>query len=512
MSMDPGFPSPALLRRGLLALCMLFGVWCAYMLGTRLRSPAEKDGRKEAVELLESVNRSLGDALDHQIRSSYFQDGPAAALSRLSRLRTAYEDARLSLRSAGEASDWARRNLTALENWAAMLDRAKEQLERQMTDDQRVQLEADLRARGQLMLAELRTTLADLKNPPFEAFLAERRQAAMIALAALCLCLIVALYLFHDEWTAHGSAPRVTSLTAMPWAEEALKNLPEGILTLDEQLKVRWANHAAHVLLAYREGELEGIAASTIFPATSSRGGAAGFVAQNGRLTETARRRDGSTFLSRFHVVRTPQRTLVLFRQFVEERVDANARSPIDLARLREDNELLNDLLRHAPWPLAVFDPQGCVSRLNAAAEELLDYSAGEVKGHPYWEMLLPEREWKTASERWTQLHATHKNQTVEEPWCPRFGDEILLRWSRAVLVDRNGQLKYVIAAAERTPAAPVPAPAHDELEDRLTEVIGYAELALLSTPASNGAATDLERVRDAAEKAIGLWTSAGRN
>jgi hypothetical protein len=46
-------------------------------------------------------------------------------------------------------------------------------------------------------------------------------------------------------------------------------------------------------------------------------------------------------------------------------------------------------------------------------------------------------------------------------------------------------------------------------LEDRLTEVIGYAELALMAMPDALDSRKDVERVKSAAEEAIGLWTRA---
>ena len=492
---------------------MAVGVWCAYTLGIRLRAPEADQGRAQSIAALESVDRILREEIEQERRGADFQDGPAAALGRTRRLRAAYEEARGELTRQGPQALWAKRNLTSMDAWAAGLSQAEDLLAAPTADDERKAVEREVRARGQLMLAEVRTTLAELKNPPYEAFMAERRQTAFVALTALCLTLLVAIFLIYDAWARPGAASRLPSLTALPWAEEALKSLPEGILTLDEQLRVRWANHAAHVLLGYGDGDLQGLSANAIFPATNARGGAPGFVAQNGRLTETARRRDGGTFLSRFHVVRTPQRTLVLFRKFVEERVDQNARAPVDVPRLREENEVLSDLLRHAPWPLAVFDSNGRISRLNVAAEELIDFSAGEVKGHPYWEMLLPESHWSAAVDRWTELGELHQAQVAEEPWCPRFGDPIPLRWSRTGLLDRNGQLRYVIAAAERvTEPATAPPAYSEELVDRLTEVAGYAELALLTSTDQNGARGDLERLRSAAEKAIGLCPPAVRN
>jgi hypothetical protein len=46
-----------------------------------------------------------------------------------------------------------------------------------------------------------------------------------------------------------------------------------------------------------------------------------------------------------------------------------------------------------------------------------------------------------------------------------------------------------------------------EALEDRLTEVIGYAELALMAMPDALDSRKDVERVKTAAEEAIDLWT-----
>ena len=107
------------------------------------------------------------------------------------------------------------------------------------------------------------------------------------------------------------------------------------------------------------------------------------------------------------------------------------------------------------------------------------------------------------------------------------------------MLLDANGQVRNVVAAAEpvviATGAAagaggidfsfddgeivathgsvratqPLFGGSMEALEDRLTEVIGYAELALMAMPDAFDSRKDVERVKSAAEEAIGLWNRA---
>lgn len=257
-------------------------------------------------------------------------------------------------------------------------------------------------------------------------------------------------------------------------------------------------------------------------------------------MTQTARRRGGEAFEATFQVVRAGARTLVLLREEAKEKPAGP--KLVDMQALREERDYFGDLLRAAPTPLMVLNRDGHIIRFNRAAEELLEYSAAEVMGNPYWDVFLGEGERRHAEDRWEDLKHEKGRQAVEESWKPRMQGELMLRWQREVLLDGNGQVKNVVAAAEPVMAAmtagaamgaaagvgagvgevdlsfdegevvagpvrfvPVMGGSMEALEDRLQEVIGYAELALMAMPEALDSRVDVERVKTAAEEAIGL-------
>ena len=93
----------------------------------------------------------------------------------------------------------------------------------------------------------------------------------------------------------------------------------------------------------------------------------------------------------------------------------------------------------------------------------------------------------------------------------------------RQTVLGKEGEVRHVVAALEPiTPLAaaagngpsalllqPSPNGSRDTLEDLLTEMIGYAELALMAMPEVLESRQDVERVRTAAQNAVGLWYRA---
>ena len=511
-----------LLRRAALFLCVCFPIWALYLLLFQLRSPYGEQGQANSLITLQNVEQMLRENLEDQIRLAEFREGPEAREERILKMRGVFEACISDLKKEPDGN----------ERWVAMLSKSVDLARKGGKDHQRDAAELEMRVAGAVVLGEISQRVARIQNPPYEAFEAQRRQLIVILLVALAVILFPLAYLGYEEWREmmrESEAPPL--VTAAPWMEEAFQRFPEAVLAFDEGLRVRWANSAAERMLGYKPRELEGVSAIALFP-DSGKNGQVSFTNSGGKLSQTARRRNGSNFEATFQVVRAGARTLLLLReQIVEATERVTGPKLVDLQTLREERDYFGDLLRAAPTPLMVLNREGHIIRLNRAAEEMLEYSAGEVLGSPYWDLFLHEGERRHASERWEDLKHEKGRQQVEETWQPRTQPALLLRWQREVLLDANGQVRNVVAAAEPVvvatadflfddadllsppPAATVTVPmfggSMEALEDRLTEVIGYAELALMAMPEALDSRKDVERVKSAAEEAIGIWTRA---
>ena len=533
----PATPTVRLLRRAALFLCVCFPLWALYLLLFELRSPYGGDGRAGQLATLQNVEQMLRENLQDQVRHAEFREGAEAREERILKLSGVFDACVQDLKKEGDGN----------EGWVARLERGLELARKGGKEAERESAELEMRVAGAVVLGEIGQHVARMENPPYEAFEAQRRQLIVILLIALVVVLFPLAYLGHEEWREHVAAvesPQV--VTAAPWMEEAFQRFPEAVMALDEGLRVRWANSAAERMLGYKPREMEGVSATAILPEMEKHGLRMPLAATGGKLTQTAQRRGGEAFEATFQVVRAGARTLVLLREEAKEKPAGP--KLVDMQALREERDYFGDLLRAAPTPLMVLNRDGHIIRFNRAAEELLEYSAAEVMGSAYWDVFLGEGERRHAEERWEDLKHEKGRQAVEESWKPRTQGELLLRWQREVLLDANGQVKNVVAAAEPVMAAvpvgaamgaaagvgagvgvgevdlsfdegevvagpvrfvPVVGGSMEALEDRLTEVIGYAELALMAMPEALDSRVDVERVKSAAEEAIGLLAGA---
>jgi len=525
---NPSSPMLRLLRRAALFLCVCFPLWALYLLLFQLRAPYGGKGQAGTLVTLQNVEQMLRENMEDQVRHAEFREGAEAREERILKMRGVFEASVADLRKEGEETA----------RWVAMLSKVVELARKGGNERTRESTELEMRVAAAVVLGEISQRVARIQNPPYEAFEAQRRQLIVILLVALAAMLFPLAYLGYEEWreiAAESAAPPI--ITAAPWMEEAFQRFPEAVLAFDEGLRVRWANSAAERMLGYKPRELDGVSATVMFPPSGGKGEQFSLTNNGGKLSQTARRRNGTTFEATFQVVRAGARTLLLLReQIVEASERVTGPKLVDLQTLREERDYFGDLLRAAPTPLMVLNRDGHIIRFNRAAEELLEYSAGEVLGSPYWDIFLNEGDRRDAEDRWEDLKHQKGRQQVEESWRPRTQPELLLRWQREVLLDANGQVKNVVAAAEpvvmsmaaaasgaadlsfddgdlvssHKPArvtTPLFGGTMEALEDRLTEVIGYAELALMAMPDALDSRKDVERVKTAAEEAIDLWT-----
>lgn len=95
---------------------------------------------------------------------------------------------------------------------------------------------------------------------------------------------------------------------------------------------------------------------------------------------------------------------------------------------------------------ILALDRQGHIVRFNRTCTELTGYSLEELRGRPFWDMLLLPAERDRVREVFAQLCADHFPNTHENHWVTRFGDHRLVTWANTTLLDAAGEVEYVIA------------------------------------------------------------------
>ena len=94
---------------------------------------------------------------------------------------------------------------------------------------------------------------------------------------------------------------------------------------------------------------------------------------------------------------------------------------------------------------VTVLDPQGHIVGFNRACEEISGYTFDEVKGRPFWELLLLPEEVDQVQSVFANLAQTAIPNRNENRWVTKEGEQRLIEWSNTVLSDPSGAIEYVI-------------------------------------------------------------------
>ncbi len=117
-----------------------------------------------------------------------------------------------------------------------------------------------------------------------------------------------------------------------------------------------------------------------------------------------------------------------------------NKKSP-----LREIPALYGAVLDVIENLVIVLDSKGTVAEFNRACEKATGYQRDEVLGRPFWEKLLPDEEIEPVKQAFRALASGMFPNTHENYWRTHDGKRILTRWSNNALLDKNGEVEWVV-------------------------------------------------------------------
>jgi two-component system cell cycle sensor histidine kinase/response regulator CckA len=113
---------------------------------------------------------------------------------------------------------------------------------------------------------------------------------------------------------------------------------------------------------------------------------------------------------------------------------------------LEREPHFVSAVLDTIPALVAMFDREGRVTRFNRACEIATGYSADEVCGRSFWDLLLLPEEVETVRGVFADLLAGEAPGTVEHHWLTKQGTRRLLTWAITLLRDTEGEPEHFIA------------------------------------------------------------------
>jgi diguanylate cyclase (GGDEF)-like protein/PAS domain S-box-containing protein len=96
---------------------------------------------------------------------------------------------------------------------------------------------------------------------------------------------------------------------------------------------------------------------------------------------------------------------------------------------------------------LIVTDRDGRIIRFNAACQNVTGYTFDEVRGRPYWQVVLAPDDVGSVRSVFSDADPSVFPNRNENDWVTRNGERRRISWSNTALLDDNGEVRYLIAS-----------------------------------------------------------------
>jgi PAS domain S-box-containing protein len=143
---------------------------------------------------------------------------------------------------------------------------------------------------------------------------------------------------------------------------------------------------------------------------------------------------------------------------------------------LKQERDIIAQVLSTAACFIVVIDKQGRIVRFNQACEKTTGYSFAEVKSKCFWDLFLIPEEVESVRAVFDRLLKNNDSigSSHQNYWLTKNGDRRLIFWSNTVILDRQGLVEYVIASGTditaRQQAETALSKAYLELENRVKQ------------------------------------------
>ncbi|WP_447974811.1 PAS domain-containing sensor histidine kinase [Nitrospira sp. Kam-Ns4a] len=113
---------------------------------------------------------------------------------------------------------------------------------------------------------------------------------------------------------------------------------------------------------------------------------------------------------------------------------------------LQRERDFIAAVLDTAGALVVVLDLEGRILRFNRACERVTGYTFDEVKGRPFWEVLLPPDGVEPALAVFEALKGETATNQFESDWVTKDGRRRRIAWANTHLLNDRAEVEYVIA------------------------------------------------------------------
>ncbi len=150
-------------------------------------------------------------------------------------------------------------------------------------------------------------------------------------------------------------------------------------------------------------------------------------------------------------------------------------------SELTAERDFIDSVLDTVGALVIVLDAEGRIVRFNRACEETTGYSAEEVSGRPFWDLLLLPEEAEQVRGVFRELLNNLANRH-ENYWVTKSGERRFISFNNTVLVGPDGLVEYVIASGLDITEKQRLEQALRESEEKYRSLVEEANVVVLST------------------------------
>lgn len=334
--------------------------------------------------------------------------------------------------------------------------------------------------------------------------------AAEVFFACLFLMLVASLlvlYAVRPTIRRRADAP-------VPLHTDLIQTARDAIFVIRRSGEILTANPAAEALFGYALSAIQGHPLTALIPPPSNARRANYLLSSHGQEL-TAIRKSGERFPIEISISELPELCLSVV---IRDRSDAR-RARLEIEHQRD---FAHSLLTHFPALLVVTDHDGRIVLFNHAAEELTQFSEGEIRGQFLWQALAMPSQMEDAEQRFRALVDGEFPARSESLWCLRDNSIRTISWTHSALRDQYGRISHILSAGEditnrhlaeerrresqalSTAGRLASGIAHD-FNNLLTAITGYSGLALSTLSTANPVRQDIEEIQRAGDRGASL-------
>ena len=210
----------------------------------------------------------------------------------------------------------------------------------------------------------------------------------------------------------------------------------------------------------------------------------------------------------------------------------------IEITELKEAEKKAHDahlfsenLLQTTNAMVLVMDKDGTVKRINPKVEDLTGYSAQELIGHNWFELLVPRVIYPGVWEDFNSLMKLGIPMSFDNPIITKHGEERVISWSNSIMEesgidttdilsvgiditerkqaeeDKNRLSKQLLQAQKMESIGNLAGGIAHDFNNILSVIIGYSELALIKSAAEPNSNHELQEILAAGHRAKELVT-----